>query len=106
VSTSWNASVRSGLRDLTGDCHEGHGIESRVGDRGQEVRGAGSDVARHTAALPVTRAMPWAMNPAPCSWRVRMCGFALMERVVEWQDGPAGNACDGADALPFEQDPQ
>ena len=31
---------------------------------------------------------------------------AAVQRVVERQDGPAGNARDGADALPFEQGPQ
>jgi len=31
---------------------------------------------------------------------------AAVQRIVEWQDGPAGNARDGADALPFEQDAQ
>ena len=31
----------------------------------------GPDVARNTAVVPVARAMPCAMNPAPCSWRAR-----------------------------------
>ena len=31
---------------------------------------------------------------------------AAVQCVVERQDGPAGDACDGADALPFEQGPQ
>lgn len=36
----------------------------------------GPDVAKHTAVLPVLRAIPWAIKPAPCSWRANMC---LME---------------------------
>ena len=55
------------LRHLPGDGDDGDRIELGIGDRRQQVGRAGPDDARQTAGLPVARAMPCAMKPAPCS---------------------------------------
>jgi hypothetical protein len=58
-----------------------------------------------TPTSPVARAMPWAMKPAPCSWRASTWWITVdcRQRIVDRQDGAARVAGDDADALAFEQ---
>ena len=53
--------------NLAGNRHERNRIQLGISDGCEQVGGAGPEVARHTAGRPVTRAIPCAMNPAPCS---------------------------------------
>src|SRR4029453_15760487 len=72
VSISWNASVPTIAR---GTCPvtATSGIESSFASAIPVSRlvAPGPDVPKHTAGRPVARAMPWAMNAAPCSCRAR-----------------------------------
>jgi hypothetical protein len=70
VSTSWKASVPIIAR---GTCPviATNGIESSLASAIAVTRfvAPGPEEATQTAASPVARAQPWAMKPAPCSWR-------------------------------------
>ena len=44
-------------------------------------------VAMQTPTLPVLRAMPWAANAPPCSWRGRIVRSWSVNRVSAWCSG-------------------
>jgi hypothetical protein len=70
LRTSWNASVPISARG-TWPARHTSGTESALASAIAVTRlvRPGPEVARHTPALPVMRASPCAMNPAPCSCR-------------------------------------
>jgi hypothetical protein len=70
VSISWNASVPIIARG-TWPVMATMGIESSLASAIAVRRfvAPGPEVPKHTAGLPVKRALPCAMKPAPCSWR-------------------------------------
>ena len=70
MSTSWKALVPSSGR-ATWPVMQTMGTESMAASASavSTLVAPGPEVARQTAGRPVARAMPWAMKPAPCSWR-------------------------------------
>jgi len=72
VSHSWNASVPIALV-LTCPVMHTMGIESMKASHSGVTMlvAAGPEVTMATPGRPVTCAYPWAMWPAPCSWRTR-----------------------------------
>jgi len=93
------------LRDLAGDGDERHGVEFGVGDGGEQVGGAGAGggQADGGAAGGAGHALGDEAGALFVA-REHVADGAAVKRVVEGQDGAAGDAGDGADALPFEQD--
>ena len=83
VFTSWKASVPIIER---GTCPviATSGTESSFASAIAVIRfvAPGPEVAKQTAALPVERAMPWAINPAPCSCRASICRIGLAYRAL------------------------
>ena len=93
------------LRHLRGDRHQRDRIEARVGDGREEVGGSRAGGGQ-TDGGPAGHPRHALRDEAGALFMAGedVADAAAVQRIVERQDGPAGDAGERVDSLPFEQE--